>query len=450
MPGVQSAKPLRARRSPGLRGIASIPGDKSISHRSLIVGALAIGETQIKGLLEADDVLRTASAMRLLGAEVSRAGPGEWRVRGRGVGGLAEPRDALDFGNSGTGSRLVMGAIATSALTAVFTGDESLARRPMKRVLEPLTAFGAEYLARDGEFMPLALRGAARPIAIDYEVAVASAQVKSALLLAALNAPGRTRIVQRQLTRDHTEKMLSAFGAQISIEPLPSGGESVQIDGERELRSSAIEVPCDPSSAAFAIVAASVVPGSDIEIPGVLLNPRRTGLIGVLREMGANIAVENRRESAGEMVGDLRVQFAPLKAVEVPAELAPSMIDEYPALAVAASFAQGRTTMSGLEELVVKESDRLTTTAAALKACGVNVEVRGAQMAVEGRGAEGVKGGVRIATEMDHRIAMAFLTLGLASREPVSVDDVSMVATSFPSFEAVMRGLGADLTSPNL
>jgi 3-phosphoshikimate 1-carboxyvinyltransferase len=450
MHGVQSAKPLRARRSPGLRGIAAIPGDKSISHRSLILGALALGETQVAGLLEADDVLRTASAMRALGAEIHRAGPGEWRVRGRGVGGFAEPADVLHFGNSGTGSRLVMGAVATTALTAVFAGDASLGRRPMRRVLEPLTAFGAEYLARDGEFMPLALRGAARPIAIDHEVAVASAQVKSALLLAALNAPGRTRIVQRHLTRDHTEKMLPAFGAHISIEPVSTGGESIQIDGECELRSTTVDVPRDPSSAAFAIVAASIIPGSDIEIPGVLLNPRRAGLIEVLKEMGANIIIERRRESAGETVGDLRVQFSPLKAVDVPPELAPSMIDEYPVLAVAASFAQGRTTMSGLDELIVKESDRLSTTAAALKACGVSVEVRGVQMVIEGRGADGVRGGARIATEMDHRIAMAFLTLGLASREAVSVDDISMVATSFPSFETVMRDLGADFSSPNV
>jgi 3-phosphoshikimate 1-carboxyvinyltransferase len=450
MHGVQSTKPLRARRSPGLRGIAAIPGDKSISHRSLILGALALGETQVAGLLEADDVLRTASAMRALGAEIDRAGPGEWRVRGRGVGGFAEPADVLHFGNSGTGSRLVMGAVATTALTAVFAGDASLGRRAMRRVLEPLTAFGAEYLARDGEFMPLALRGAARPIAIDHEVAVASAQVKSALLLAALNAPGRTRIVQRHLTRDHTERMLPAFGAHISIEPVSTGGESIQIDGECELRSTTVDVPRDPSSAAFAIVAASIIPGSDIEIPGVLLNPRRAGLIEVLKEMGANIVIERRRESAGETVGDLRVQFSPLKAVDVPPELAPSMIDEYPVLAVAASFAQGRTTMSGLDELIVKESDRLSTTAAALKACGVSVEVRGVQMVIEGRGADGVRGGARIATEMDHRIAMAFLTLGLASREAVSVDDISMVATSFPSFETVMRDLGADFSSPNV
>ena len=449
MQGQASAKPLKARRSGALRGRAVIPGDKSISHRALILGALAVGETRTEGLLEADDVLRTASAMRGLGADVVREGPGAWRIHGRGVGGFTEPGDVIDFGNSGTGSRLVMGAIATTPLTAMFTGDHSLRRRPMGRVLKPLSAFGAEYFARDGEFMPVALRGAERPLAIEYEVTVPSAQVKSALLLAALNAPGTTRITQRQCTRDHTEKMLSAFGARIAVTSLDGGGEIIELDGECELRPTTVSVPADPSSAAFAIVAATIVPDSDVTIPSVLLNARRAGLIEVLKQMGANISAENLRQSGGETIGDLRVRHATLRGVQVPAERAPSMIDEYPVLAVAAAFAEGQSTMSGLEELAVKESDRLLATTNALRTCGVEVEARDGQMIVQGRGPNGVPGGARVTTELDHRIAMSFLTLGLASREPVSVDDVSMIATSFPTFESLMRDLGADFSTPN-
>ena len=444
----QALKPLRARKSGPLRGVANVPGDKSISHRALILGALALGETRISGLLEAEDVLNTAAAMRAFGADVRRGSDAIWVVHGRGVGGWAEPADVLDFGNSGTGSRLVMGAAATAPLTAVFTGDASLRRRPMARVLAPLTAFGAEYWSREGGLMPVTLKGARQPIAVDLEVAVASAQVKSALLLAALNAPGRSRIVQRELTRDHTEKMLQAFGAQISVEPLAEGGEAVHVLGEAELSACTIDVPRDPSSAAFAIVAALIVPGSELSLPAVLLNPRRVGLIDTLKEMGADIALANVRQSAGETIGDLTVKHSVLRGVEVPAARAPSMIDEYPILAVASAFAEGRTVMLGLEELMVKESDRLAATANGLKACGVAIEMLPAGLAVEGRGANGVKGGARIASEMDHRIAMAFLTMGLAARDPVSVDDISMVATSFPEFEGLMRGLGADFTVP--
>jgi 3-phosphoshikimate 1-carboxyvinyltransferase len=442
-------KPLSARRSTALRGVAQVPGDKSISHRALILGALAVGETTISGLLEADDVLNTAAAMRAFGAEVERHPDGIWHVWGRGVGGFAEPGEVLDFGNSGTGSRLAMGAAATTRLTAVFTGDPSLRRRPMERVLIPLTKFGARYTAREGGLMPVALTGASPALAIDHEVEVASAQVKSALLLAALNAAGRSRIVQRALTRDHTERMLAAFGARIEIESLGDRGEAIHVDGERDLRPCQVDIPGDPSSAAFAVVAALLVPGSDIEVRSVLLNPRRIGLIETLKDMGARIAVRNSRISGGETIGDLHVQYSPLKAIEVPAERAPSMIDEYPILAVAAAFAEGRTTMRGLEELLVKESDRLSATAKALKNCGVMVETRGAELIVQGRGGDGVRGGARIVTEMDHRIAMAFLILGLASRDPVSVDNTQMIATSFPEFERSMRQLGAEFSVPN-
>ena len=408
----------------------------------MILGALAVGETRVSGLLEAEDVLGTAKAMSALGADLLRDGDGLWRVWGRGVGGLAEPDCVLDFGNSGTGARLVMGAVATTAMRAVFTGDASLRRRPMRRVLEPLTLFGAEYDAREGGLMPVTLRGAAHSLAIEHEVAVASAQVKSALLLAALNAPGRSRIVQRALTRDHTEKMLSAFGAKIAVEALAGGGEAVEVDGEIDLVPAVVDVPCDPSSAAFPLVAALIVPGSEVRIPGVLLNPRRTGLIDTLKEMGADIAVENARESGGERIGDLVVRASSLKGVEVPPERAPSMIDEYPILAIAAAFAEGRTVMRGLEELRVKESDRLAAIVAGLRANGVAVEESEDGMTVTG-GA--VAGGGTVTTHMDHRIAMSFLVMGLASHDAVSVDDVSMVATSFPEFESLMTELGAKL-----
>ena len=441
MDASQTPRPLTARRAGSLKGTAPVPGDKSISHRALILGALAVGETRVSGLLEAEDVLGTAKAMSALGADLLRDGDGLWRVWGRGVGGLAEPEGVLDFGNSGTGARLVMGAVATTAMRAVFTGDASLRRRPMKRVLEPLTLFGAEFDAREGGLMPVTLRGAMHPLAVEHEVAVASAQVKSALLLAALNAPGRSRIVQRALTRDHTEKMLSAFGAKIAVEALAGGGEAVEVDGEVDLVPAVVDVPCDPSSAAFPLVAALIVPGSQVRIPGVLLNPRRTGLIDTLKEMGADIAVENARESGGEKIGDLVVRASSLKGVEVPPERAPSMIDEYPILAIAAAFAEGATSMRGLEELRVKESDRLAAIVAGLRANGVAVEESEDGMTVTG-GA--VAGGGTVTTHMDHRIAMSFLVMGLASRDAVTVDDAAMIATSFPEFEELMRGLGAD------
>jgi 3-phosphoshikimate 1-carboxyvinyltransferase len=438
-------RPLMARRSGPLRGEAVLPGDKSISHRALILGALTVGETRISGLLEADDVLNTAQAMRQFGADVDRVSSGEWRVWGRGVGGWREPEPELDFGNSGTGARLVMGAMATTPISAVFTGDDSLQRRPMGRVLEPLMKFGATYEARDGGLMPLTLHGTDWPICIDYEVIVASAQVKSALLLAALNAPGLTRVIQHTLTRDHTERMLRAFGADVSVESLSGGGERIGMMGEAELRPANISVPRDPSSAAFPLVAALIVPGSEMSIPGVMLNPRRIGLIETLLEMGAGISVANRRESGGEEIGDLIVRHSELRGIDVPRERAPSMIDEYPILAIGAANASGRTIMRGLEELRVKESDRFAAIIAGLRACGVQVEELEDGMIIHGCSG-GIPGGASVATHMDHRIAMSFLIAGGVSRAPITVDDVSMVATSFPEFEGLMRSLGAEFT----
>ena len=448
MHGSGTARPLKARRSGPLRGTVAAPGDKSISQRALILGALSVGETRITGLLEADDVLNTAAALRQFGAQLARRGDGEWSVWGMGVGGWSEPGNVLDFGNSGTGSRLVMGAMATTPTTAVFTGDASLRSRPMARVLEPLLAFGATYQARQGGLMPVTLTGANRPICVDAHVTVASAQVKSALLLAALGAPGRSRIAQDELTRDHTEKMLKAFGADISVEALPRG-EAIHVNGEAELMACEVDVPRDPSSAAFAIVSALIVPDSEVRIPSLLLNPRRAGLIQTLLEMGAHIVIENERVSGGETIGDIAVRSSALKGIEVPPERAPSMIDEYPILAVASAFAEGRTVMRGLAELRVKESDRLSAIATGLKANGIDVTETPDSLTVEGRGLDGVAGGARVATQWDHRIAMSFLALGLAAKNSVTVDDVSMIATSFPEFEKLMRDLGADFQAVN-
>ncbi|MDE2466155.1 MAG: 3-phosphoshikimate 1-carboxyvinyltransferase [Alphaproteobacteria bacterium] len=442
-----SPRPLRAHAAGSLLGgTAAVPGDKSISHRALILGALCVGETRIEGLLEAEDVLNTAAAMRAFGARVERHADGSWSVFGVGVGGLGEPEDVLDFGNSGTGSRLVMGMMATTPIRAVFTGDDSLRRRPMGRVLEPLRLFGAEAQAGEGGRMPITLVGAREALPIRHHVTLASAQVKSALLLAALNAPGRTTISQSALTRDHTERMLRAFGAQIHVEPLETG-EAISVLGEAELTACPIAVPRDPSSAAFPAVAALLVPGSEIRVPDVLLNPRRTGLFAALRAMGASLEVVNRRDSGGEEIGDLVVRHSPLSGIEVPADWAPSMIDEYPILAVAAAFAEGRTVLRGLEELRVKESDRLAAVAAGLKAIGVRVEELADGLIIEGMGRD-VPGGGIIATQMDHRIAMSFLVAGLASRDPVAVDDTTMIATSFPEFCPLMRRLGANFAEP--
>jgi 3-phosphoshikimate 1-carboxyvinyltransferase len=437
-----NSAPLAARRSGPLKGLAQVPGDKSISQRALILGALAQGETRITGLLESGDVHSTAGALRAFGAELTAEGPGRWRVRGTGVGNWQSPKAELDFGNSGTGSRLVMGAMATTPITATFTGDASLRSRPMARVVEPLLAFGLTYEGQGPKaLMPLTLRGAKAAQAISATVATASAQVKSALLLAALNAQGTTHIYQKSLTRDHSEKMLKAFGARIHVTPCHDGGEAITVEGPARLTGCAVEVPRDPSSAAFAIVAALIVPGSQVQLPAILLNPRRIGLLETLREMGAHIEVKNIRCSGGEEIGDLVVHHSTLYGVTVPAARAPSMIDEYPVLAVAASFAQGRTVMHGLEELRVKESDRLAAIITGLHANGVATQVTGDDLTVIGM--EHVPGGGTVATHMDHRIAMSFLTMGLASAKPVMVDDVTMIATSFPEYLNLMRTLGA-------
>jgi 3-phosphoshikimate 1-carboxyvinyltransferase len=435
--------PLRARAPAGpLTGRLAVPGDKSISHRALMFGALAVGTTEITGLLEGEDVLRTAAAMRLLGAEVEKTGPGAWRVAGRGVGGLVEPADVLDMGNSGTAARLLCGLLAGHPLFAVMTGDASLRRRPMKRVTEPLAATGAAFWTRDGGRLPLAVRGAADPLPLDYRVPVPSAQVKSACLLAGLCAAGTTRIEEPEATRDHTENMLRHFGATVRVEAAGQG-RIIELEGQPELAAAPVAVPGDPSSAAFPIVAALLVPGSRVVIEAVGLNPLRTGLFMTLREMGATLAVENARTEGGEPVGDLVVEATALRGIEVPPERAPSMIDEYPVLAVAAAFADGTTRMRGLKELRVKESDRLAATAALLAANGVAVEVEGDDLVVHGRGRRPPGGGL-VETHMDHRIAMSALVMGLGAAAPVAVDDAGFIDTSFPGFAALMNGLAGN------
>lgn len=438
--------PRTARRAGPLKGLAPIPGDKSISQRAIILGGMAEGETRISGLLESGDVRSTAGAVGALGATVTRDGPGAWRVTGVGVGNWKAPADALDFGNSGTGSRLVMGAVATTPIRVTFTGDASLRSRPMARVLDPLKAFGTAYEGQGPKaLMPVTVIGAKDARAVDVMVATASAQVKSALLLAALNANGVSRIAQGTLTRDHSEKMLAGFGAKITVTP-QGDGEIIMVEGPARLTGCAVEVPRDPSSAAFPLVAALIVPGSEIELPNIMLNPRRTGLVESLLEMGARIEITNRRLSGGEEIGDLIVRHSELKGIDVPAERAPAMIDEYPVLSVAAAFARGRTAMRGLEELRVKESDRLEAVARGLKLNGVPHVIEGDDLLVDGMGQDGVPGGGTVPTHMDHRIAMSFLTMGMAAQNPVTVDDVTMIATSFPEYEGLMRALGADLS----
>ena len=434
---------LTAARSEGLKGRIRVPGDKSISHRALILGALATGRTRIAGLLEADDVLATAKAVAALGAEIFKEN-GAYVVQGEGVGGLRTPDAPLDFGNSGTGSRLMLGVVAGNDVIAEFTGDASLCRRPMDRVLAPLKKMG---LAIEGQSertnLPLRVRGTPDLIPIEYASPVPSAQVKSAVLLAGLHAPGRTTVIEKLPTRDHTERMLRFFGAELNVEARSAGGRSVSVLGDAELHGADLTVPGDPSSAAFAIAATLICPRSEIVIEGVLMNPTRTGFIETLREMGGDIEVLDLREEGGEPVGDLRVRSSTLRGVTVPLERAPSMIDEYPVLAVVASFAEGETQMRGLAELKVKESDRLAATAAGLAACGVEACVDGDDLIVKGTGT--VKGGGVVETHMDHRIAMAFLILGLGAASPVAVDDTSMIATSFPDFVELMTGLGANL-----
>ncbi len=438
------AVPMTARAAGPLRGAAEVPGDKSISHRALILGALAVGETRIEGLLEGQDVLDTARAMRALGAVVTRDGPGAWRVDGVGVGGFQEPAGVIDCGNSGTGARLIMGAVATSDLSVTFTGDASLNRRPMGRITEPLALFGARAYGRRGGRLPITLVGAADPMPVRYTLPVASAQVKSAVLLAGLNAPGETVVIERRPTRDHTERMLAGFGAHLRTEEVEDG-RAIVLGGQPELAAQAIVVPRDPSSAAFPLAAALMVEGSEVVLPGIGLNPTRTGLIATLVEMGARIEVTGERIEGGEPVGDLVVRFSGLRGIEVPPERAPSMIDEYPILAVLAATAEGPTVMRGIRELRVKESDRIAAMARGLEACGVGVEEGEEYLIVQGRGPGGVAGGAVVATHLDHRIAMAFLCLGLAARAPIAIDDAGPIATSFPGFVALMSGLGAEI-----
>ena len=435
-------RPMTARASGALRGVAQVPGDKSISHRALILGALSVGETRITGLLEGQDVLDTAKAMAAFGAKVERLGPGEWSVHGVGVGGFAEPAGVIDCGNSGTGVRLIMGAMATTPIAATFTGDASLCRRPMARITDPLALFGAEVTAREGGRLPITIRGAADPVPVHYRTPVASAQIKSAVLLAGLNAPGETVVIEAEPTRDHTERMLRGFGADIRTE-ITDEGHIITLRGRPELRPQPVAVPRDPSSAAFPVAATLIVPGSEIRVPGVSRNPTRDGLFTTLLEMGADITFENEREEGGEPVVDLIVRHGPLKGVSVPAERAASMIDEFPILSVVAAFADGATVMNGVAELRVKESDRIDAMAVGLRANGVRVEDTADSMTVHGMGR--VSGGATVQSHLDHRIAMSFLVLGLASAQPVTVDDGSPIDTSFPDFRPLMQALGADL-----
>ncbi|KIZ37525.1 MULTISPECIES: 3-phosphoshikimate 1-carboxyvinyltransferase [Rhodopseudomonas] len=435
--------PLQARRSAVLSGAARVPGDKSISHRALILGALAVGETAISGLLEGEDVLNTAKAMQALGAQVARTGDFAWTVQGVGVAGFAQPAAPLDFGNSGTGCRLVMGAVAGCPIVATFDGDSSLRGRPMRRIVDPLELMGARIIeSRDGGRLPLTLAGARDPLPIRYQTPVASAQIKSAVLLAGLAAPGVTTVIETEASRDHTELMLRHFGAALTSEPEGAHGRRISLTGQPELRGAPVVVPADPSSAAFPMVAALIVPGSDIMLSEVMTNPLRTGLFKTLREMGASIEESEVRGDAGEPMAQFRVRASKLKGVDVPPQRAPSMIDEYLVLAVAAAFAEGTTRMRGLKELRVKESDRLEATAAMLRVNGVAVEIEGDDLIVEGRGH--VPGGGLVATHMDHRIAMSALVMGLASEQPVQVDDTAFIATSFPDFIPMMRRLGAE------
>ncbi|GJE18954.1 3-phosphoshikimate 1-carboxyvinyltransferase [Methylobacterium marchantiae] len=440
-------QPLTASAGTSLRGTLRPPGDKSISHRAMIFGLLSIGETRVEGLLEGDDVLRTAAAARALGAGIDRLGEGRWVVRGVGIGGMTDPADVLDFGNAGTGSRLMMGVVGGQHVTATFDGDASLRKRPMRRILDPLIRMGTEVLGEEeGGRVPLTLRGPREAIPITYETPVASAQIKSAVLLAGLNAPGTTTVIEAAATRDHSERMLRLFGAEVSVTPHGPGGHgrSIALTGQPTLRGTDVIVPADPSSAAFPLVAALLVPGSEVTIQGVMMNPLRIGLITTLIEMGADIERRNERDEGGETVADLHVRASRLKGVDVPAERAPSMIDEYPVLAVAAAFADGVTRMNGLHELTVKESDRLAAVADGLRENGVSYRIEGDDLIVEGDGST-ARGGGTVATHLDHRIAMAFLVMGLATKEPVTVDDGAMIATSFPSFLPTMRALGGHI-----
>lgn len=439
-PAHTAPTPRRFLPSGPLKGTIRVPGDKSISHRSIMLGALAVGETRVTGLLEGEDVLATAAAMRAMGAQVERVGEGEWRVRGVGVGALLQPQARLDMGNSGTSTRLLMGLVSSHAISATFVGDASLSGRPMGRVIDPLSQMGAAFEASEGGRLPLTVRGANPAVPIEYRLPVASAQVKSAVLLAALNTPGITTVIEPVPTRDHSERMLRGFGADLTVDVL-NGERVIRLVGEAELKPQVIEVPGDPSSAAFFIVAALIVPGSELTIENVGLNPTRAGLIAVLRQMGGSITELNRHEVGGEPVADLLVKHSALTGIEVDPAVAPSMIDEFPVLFVAAALAQGTTVTSGLDELRVKESDRLSAMATALTAIGARVTETEDGLTIEGTGGEALAGGGPITTHLDHRIAMSMAVAGLASRGGVEVDDTRPIATSFPVFEALLDGL---------
>ncbi|MBB4198619.1 3-phosphoshikimate 1-carboxyvinyltransferase [Rhodoblastus sphagnicola] len=439
-------KPLTSKACGPLKGRVRPPGDKSVSHRAFLLGLLCVGETRISGLLEGEDVLNTGRACAQLGAKIERVGEGQWTVRGVGLGAVLAPAETLDFGNAGTGSRLMMGVVGGHGITARFDGDASLRKRPMRRILDPLVLMGAEVLEQaEGGRCPILLKGTRDPAPIEYRTPVPSAQIKSAVLLAGLNARGRTTVIETEASRDHTEKMLTYFGATLTCEPFGDHGRKITLEGRPELSPRPIAVPVDPSSAAFLIAAALLVEGSDVVVEGVMTNPLRNGFVATLLEMGANIDVLEIREEGGEQVADLRVRHSALTGVDVPADRAPAMIDEYIILAVLAAFAKGATRMNGLQELRVKESDRLAATAAGLRANGVSATIEGDDLIVEGAGACG--GGGLVETHLDHRLAMSFLVMGLASQNPVTVDDETMIATSFPTFKPLLAELGADFFS---
>ena len=441
--------PMTSHKCTGLSGVVEVPGDKSISHRSLIFGAMALGKTEISGLLEGQDVLDTAKAMEAFGASVTNHGDGNWTVHGVGVGGFSEPDGVIDCGNSGTGVRLIMGAMATHDMTATFTGDASLNKRPMARVTDPIALFGAEAYGRKGERLPMTIVGAKHPVPVRYTVPMPSAQVKSAVMLAGLNAPGETVIIEKEATRDHTERMLVGFGAEVDVE-ITAEGRVITLQGYPELKPQTISVPRDPSSAAFPVCAALITEGSDILVPNIGLNPTRAGLYTTLREMGADLVFENERLEGGEPVADLRAKFSPnMKGIEVPPDRAASMIDEYPILSVVASFAEGDTIMRGVKELRVKESDRIDAMAKGLRTNGMDIDEGEDWWIIHGKGMGNVPGGGLAETFLDHRIAMSFLILGMGSEKPVHIDDGGPIVTSFPNFEPLMTALGAKLTRDN-
>ncbi len=449
MSGHGPAQPMTARKAGPLTGTALVPGDKSISHRSLILGALSVGETRVRGLLEGDDVLATAEAMRAFGASVVRNEDGEWVIHGVGTGGFGEPEDVIDCGNAGTGVRLIMGAMATTPIAATFTGDASLRSRPMARITDPLALFGAAAHGRAKGRLPLTMIGAANPVPVRYTLPVPSAQVKSTVLLAGLNAPGQTVVIEPEATRDHTERMLRGFGAEVTVEDTDEG-RIITLTGQPELKPQSIDVPRDPSSAAFPVCAALIVEGSDVLVPNIGLNPTRAGLFETLRDMGADLTFENTREESGEPVADLRARYSPeMQGIEVPPERAASMIDEYPILSVVASQASGTTMMRGVKELRVKESDRIDAMAVGLRANGVTVEEGEDWWSVEGHGPGSAPCGARVEARLDHRIAMSFLCLGMASEAGVTVDDAGPIATSFPVFRDLMEGLGGSFRLEN-